>query len=616
MIFTEIELFNIGPWDRTRFEFTNGLNLLSMDQEKPTILQTMRSALSTSQADSNDIQTDGAFGSKIVLKFKLDSKSYTAVKQWSGNMLSHAITLDGSDRRFNLCEFEHSVQWCRLFLELYDKRPVANDHLDTDQGMLLRYQFLLSLMFSGLEIEEVVKKKWQHELFNVSCYDKIEHSVRQLHLAASATLSEFKASRQAAASEQLKFSRFEQELTRIDPEIKRMETLISQLSDHAGADESELQQAEKIHDFILTKKNEIEKIDFELRSYGSLLKNNIAVEFTEDEIVEIDKKRRVYEQILKREESLNQDLFERGQLEKNLRGILNEINQMQITPDKAESSGLNRIDAFRDEVGRIKDALKVYGGIENELDSLKKEKFVYQSSYDKFHVISKLKQIISQNEQKKIRSTVAKLEQDRERLEQELTQMRSSLHEDRYRALLDKVYHKRQQMLEYRKRLDELFAERLDVLVNYEAAKYEMQDLSALEGHIRKQVNHKKYLSLTGEVSRFIQSELFHNRRAEFVQDLDGWSEFVPVAFIQAASKLFSDEGWEYKEIMEEQFTVSQTADFLEMFRLICLHYHVRVESFVLDRPFRGMHDAQPLGGIKDILQHLQIKQFIVFEQN
>lgn len=618
MIFTEIELFNIRQFDRKHFEFNNGFNLLLMDhfQGKSTLLQSMRSVLSTSPADSIGIQKDGTSESKIAMKFKMDSKSYTAVKQWAGKALtSHDITLDGSDHYFNLCDIEDLVHWYRLFLGIYDKRPVADDHADTDHGGFLRYQLFLSLIFPGMEIDDVVQKNWQHEFFNVSCYDKIENGVMQLHLAASAKLSGLKAARQAVANEQINFLRFEQELMKIDPEIKRMETLISQLSDQTGGNESELQQAEKIHDFILTRKNEIEKIDFELRSYGSLLKHNIAGEFTEDEIFEIEKKRRIYEQILTREESLNQKLIERGHLEKNLNGILNEISQMQITPDTMNSSGLNRIDAFKDEVARIKGALKAYGGIENELDSLKKEKFLYKSSYDKFHVISKLKQIISQNEQKKIRSSVEKLEQDRKELELELVEMRSSVHEDRYRELLGKVHQKRQQILEYRKRLDELYAARLDVLGNYEAAKHEMQDLSILEGNIRKQITQKKYLSMAGEVSRFIQDELLNGKRAEFVKYLDGLSGFVSGSFIRLASQLLTEGGWSYKAMLEDQYSGSEIADFIQIFRLICLDYHTRIEATVLDEHSRRILDAKQINRINDILTHFKIRQTIVFEK-
>ena len=619
MIFKEIELFNIRQFDRNRFELRYGINLITLGhlQGKSTLIQSIRSALSTSSIDSLGILKDGTSESKIVMKFEMDSKNFTAVKQWTGGILmQHTVGAEGNDLHFDLCDSAQCLQWAHLFLGIYDKQPVTDAPGEPANVAVNQYQFFLSMIFPGIEIRDLAEKAWQHDFFNMSCYDKIDQGVLQLQLTASSQLTELKMMRQTADSEQKKFLKFEQELNKIDPEIALIETTISQLSSHAESDESELRQAEKINDFILTKKNEIEKIDFELRSYGSLLKNNIAGEFSDDEIREIDKKRLVYEQILKREEALNHKLIERGHLEKNLKGILNEISQFQITLDRAEgSSGLGRIDAFKTEVARIKGALKALEGIESELDSLKKEKFLYQSSYDKFHVINKLKQVISQNEQKKIRSTVEKLEQERNRLNEELEQMRSSVHEDRYRSVFGKVQQKRQQILEYRKRLEELYTGRLEILKDYEGVRQELEDLPALEGNIRKRIYQKKYISMAGEVSRFIRNELLRVRRSEFERHWDALSGSVPESYIQLAVLLLSEDGSSHNLAGDERYTYSEIAEFMQMFRLICLDYRSKLRTVILDEHVRTMLDESQNRRIEDLVEFLKFKQALAFEK-
>lgn len=587
-----------------------------LEGSNSSLIQSLRSVFFASPADPIGILIENTSESKIIVKFEMDSKSYTGHKQWSDNVLTvHHISCDGSGRHFNLCDADQYQLWIHLFLATYDQWPVADVSGNRIQDFMERYQFFMSLIFPGINLDDLLQKTWLHDLYSLSCYDTIEQRVQELQLSASAKLTELKATRQGADSEQKNFVRFEQELKGIDQEITRIETSMTQFLKQAEGDESELRQAEKINDFILTKKNEVEKIDFELRSYASLLKNNIAGEFTEDEILEIDKKSRMYEKILKREESLNQKVIERSHLEKNLSGILNEISRFSIIPGSVGTQvDTGRIDAFKDEVMRIKGALKTYEGIEKELDSLKKEKYLYQPSYDKFHVINKIKQTVSRHEEKKFRLIVEKLEEDRVKLEQELEHMRSSVHEDRYLVLFNKVQQKRQQILEYRKRLDELYSSRLEILRAYEEVKREMLDLSALEGQIRKQIHQKKYLLITGEAARFMQIELLRKRRAEFHEKLKELAVSIPDVYIPLAEMLVYEDGSSRKDMIAERYSYSEIEEFIQIFRAVSMKYATTIGTIIIDEDSNRKLDGSLTRRIDNLLEPMKFNQILAFK--
>jgi hypothetical protein len=263
---------------------------------------------------------------------------------------------------------------------------------------------------------------------------------------------------------------------------------------------------------------------------------------------------------------------------------------------------------------RIKGALKVYEGIEKELDSLKKEKYLYQSSYDKFHVINKIKQTMSRNEEKKLRLIVEKLEEDRVKLEQELEHMRSSVHEDRYLGLFNKVQQKRQQILEYRKRLDELYSSRLEILRAYEEVKREMLDLSALEGHIRKQIHQKKYLLIAGEAARFMQIELQRKRRAEFHEKLKELSVSIPDVYIQLAEMLMYEDGSSLKDMIVERCSHSEIEEFIQIFRAVSMNYATTIGTIIIDEDSGHKLDESSTSRIKDLLEPMKYNQILAFK--
>lgn len=620
MVFKEIDLFHIRSFDQKRLIFNSGFNLIPLghSEGKSTIIESLRSVMSISVTEPAGFFKEGAPHSSIIVKLEIDQIKFILTKQWSDHRLcAHTVNSEESGLSLDLNDSRQALKWVSLFLRHNDKMFDENNSNCQPNLLLKRYDFFSSLVLTGFNISNEADEGWYHTLFNSHFHDYIGQEVPKLQTAAAAQLNELKVTRQIAASRQKIIERYDAELSHIDKEIKRTESIISQLVSNAEADEAELHQAETINDFILTKKNEIEKINFELRSYNSLLNNNIVTEFSEDEIKEIDKKRKTYEQISNREEMLRGKLIERDHLEKNLNGILNEISLCRVVQiTTAELMDKSPLDVYDAEVKKIRETLKNYSTLEHDLEVTKKEKYLYQSSHDKYLVMSKIKQFTSQNEQKKIRTLIETLGQERDVIAKELEQMQASIHDERYRSLQTKVRQVRQQVLEQSKRLEVLYENRMHTLRMFKETAFAGPDLTFLESRIRKQMHLNKYLSVIGEVSQFIQNEMLTKRRdgfLNFVQNLSGILPdfFVPIAeqFVQEHEKFIQKKGM-------DRYSHSQIAEFNLIFRMVCVNYATNCRTVFLDEHYRWLLDPIQTRRIENMLTPLNFTQVIAFDKS
>jgi hypothetical protein len=619
MIFKEIELFNIRQFDHKKFEFTPGFNLIKLGPSggKSTIIESLRAAFTISKEKATLLRKGGFSDHKILVRFEIESTGYTISKEWKDQeLVRHLVESENDGLRFDLTAPDQAERWADLFVKKINGLPVPGSDLNKASVLFQRYQFFLDLLYSGFEMDDLTDESWFYKLFHITSYGYINGEILKMENMASDHLTKLKITRQSVALDQKIVMRFEQELKQTDLEINRIETMVAQLVKNAEGEETELHQAEKVHDFISTIKNEIERIDFELRSYHSLLKNNIAGEFTDDEVTEIDRKRKMYEQLSKREEMLQQNVVERTHLERNLDGILNEIRKCQVASGSAElAPSIKQIEVYETEVKRIGAALKSYQGLEHELETVKKEKQQYQPAFDKFQVMAKLKQVVSQNEQKKIRSAIEKLEQDRESFSKELEQIQSSVQDERYRSLTSNVLQKRQQIIEQRKRMDELVAKRLQSLREFEETVNETPDVTVLESRIRKQLNTKKYLKVIGEVSQFIQGEVLKTQFEEFRSYAGKILRTLPDSYVQILDELMQRAERSHIRELFQRFSHTEMTEFKLLFRLLCLSYVSKEGAVVLDEHYRWLLDSKQISRVESLIEQTKFAQIIAFDK-
>ncbi|KAB2879570.1 hypothetical protein F9K33_08490 [bacterium] len=619
MVFKEIELFNIRQFKHKRIDFRTGFNLIAIGpaQGKSTLTESLRTALSISAVNPPDYFKEETSDSAIHLVVLINRKEYYVKKEWAAQKLKHnVVTSKDGKVTYDLTDSAQATQWVCHFLKLADK--MFNESMETTPVDLLlqRYDVICGLIFPYNYYEKAADSVWLHTLLNIHLYDHINSELNHIQQIASGSLNELKMSRQAAIADRKIVERFEEDLRHTDHQIKQLLSVIDQVSAGAQADEAELRQADKIYEFIVAKKHEIERIDFELRSYNSVLKNEIGHEFTEDEIQEIEKKKKIYEQISLQEESLRKKIVERGHLEKNLNGILNEITQHQISQAPSDTgAGKTKLDTYKSEVKRIRETLKSYSSLEHDMEAAKREKNLYQSSHDKHLVIGKLKQFVSQNEQKNVKFLIEKLEQDRGIIVKELEQMQSTMHEDRYRNLFSKVQQFRQQIIEQRKRIELLYERRLETLRSFEESVSAEPDLMAMESRFRRQVHLKKYLSVITEVAQFIQKDVEESRTAEFQQHILNHASILPDFFLQLAGYVLQFQDKSILQSQVKRYSHSQIAEFNLIFRLLCIDYATHHSGAVLDEHYRWLMDPAQISRIDTLLQHLHFEQCIAFDK-
>ncbi|MBL7996353.1 hypothetical protein JNM05_13365 [bacterium] len=599
--------------------FKTGFNLIAMGpaQGKSTLTESLRTALSISELNPPDYFREGTSDSAVRLVAVINHKEYSIRKEWTGQRVNHhTVRSEDGKLAFDLTDSAQVMRWLLHFLKLADK--MFDESMETMPVNLLsqRYHTICGIMFPDNHDESASHSIRLHTLLNIHLYDHINLELNNIRQIASDSLNEFKMKRQAAIIDRKIVERFEEDLRQTDNQIKQLLAVIDQVSASIQADEADLRQADKIYEFIVAKKHEIEKIDFELRSYNSILKNDIGHEFTDDEIREIEKKKKMYEQISLREESLHKKIVERGHLERNLNGILKEISQYQISQTASDTGvGKTKLDAYTSEVNRIRETLKSYSSLDQDMEAAKRDKNLYQSSHDKHLVIGKLKQFVSQNEQKKVKSLIEKLEQDRDIIVKELEQMQSTVHEDRYRDLFSKVQQFRQQIVELQKRIELLYDKRLETLRNFEENLSAEPDLMAMESKFRRQVHLKKYLSVITEVAQFLQEDLRASRRAEFRQHILRHGPILPDFFVQLVEYVLQFQDKSFLQAQFKRYSHSQIAEFNLIFRLLCIDYATHHSEAVLDEHYRWLLDPVQMSRIDTVLQHLNFGQCIAFDK-
>jgi hypothetical protein len=579
MVLKEITFLNIPPIPNKVFFLNSGLNRIGMEsaQENSVFLECMYSVFSFFSDHTFLPRASDKVKSHLSVRFDMTEKSFRLDKIWEkGELLQHRLTTDDESTELDLLNVNEREAWCRKFLRNYD--TLCSEENTYDQT-ISSYEFLISLLFRKIATPDITSVIWLRQLFDVSDHGSFTQKITHAQNAVSSRIIDLKTVRQRVETYIDTVSRFEHDLAKVDSEINRVSKVIDQLQEEFSALDVEHTQAEKIHEFVIARKHEIEKIDFEIRSYRSVLKNDTSTEFSEDEIAEISEKSKWYEKILKQEELLGQRRIEQSHLEKNLQIILNEIAHQRIDQTQAGSqAALKRIMEFESEICRIKDELKNYHGMDRDEEMIRKEKNLHRSSFEKFNAIKELKQTLNRNEHKHVESAMHTMENEKERLLMELEQMQADLLEDRYRIIRDKVQRKRQQIAEQRMRLETLCDRRLQILREIESAYREEQDLAPIESDIRKQIQIRKYLGIAGEFSDFIQREIIRIRKMEFKAEINKIAGSTSFGYLTTVEDLL-----EKSEIADNSIERESYDEFdLFLFRLACLGYRTKFRTVVL----------------------------------
>ncbi len=602
MVLREITFRNILPFGDGRMVFEYGRHSHTDPDHRSFASQAIHFVFTWPLSDYFR-QVHPKESSYIGLTYENDGHRWIIKKEWKdAEVLVHTVSCEEQDRHYDLKVPDNRLSWMRNFLQAFDKLHGANGVHESEEQWIADYDFITSLMFSPSVLRGIMAGDWWKRLFRIEGFPLMENRIGAAMDAVSGRLVEAKRARQAAESILISVRRLENDLKQCDAEINRAESQIASLQESCDGLETEAMQAGKIQDFITEKKNEIEKLGFEIRGYRSVLQHEAASEFSDEEIREIQEKSKMYEQILKREEAAAQRLIERNHLEKNLRTILNEVRNRKpdgSDPEFDESSA--RMDAFGAEIIRIKEALSAYQGVEQEQEALRKEKDLHRPSFDKFHAMQRMKQILSRTEQKQLMSAIDKLEEQRKSLADELEQMQPSILEDRYRILTDQLRQKRQQIAEQKRRLEELYMRRIKILHDHRLIPADMYDLAAIESRMRHQFQIKNYLILASGASSLVQTELMENRKENFRREMLEWIETAGEMF---PAGLYADIDRSLEEaILRGEPAVLSGDRWDELVRLICLrfrtHYRLYLEHGV---PF-GDSEA-----LSNILGRLEFK--------
>ncbi|MBX7151298.1 hypothetical protein K1X84_06625 [bacterium] len=617
MIFKELRLKNIGPFESYTVTFSAGQSqiVLGNAEGKTTVIHALRSVLCF-DADPQRLLKDGASESSVKLQITFGKKDATIEKKWkAGAVSAWKVSID--DRTMNLLNYDEAVKWKKWWLQQCD-----GDETEPYPEMINdRYAFLTALMFDSSAdlLQSLMKESFVDRCFMTDAYSNAYQHLIGIESHIGEEINKSKLISQERARDSKKIGLLTKEIAQIEIEIQNKETLAHQLEQKLSGEQKDMHQASRIHEFIENKKDELHKIEFELKTYRSIIDNNTLTDLSDEELAEIDEKRKRYENLSKRIIDYEQRLIERAHLEKNLIGLQQELRRFKkaVVPAGEEADddvpSPKQIAVYENESKRIEQKLKSYADLELEIDQLKQERQEFRTAYDQFQVFSKTKKLFSQNDSKKIKSAIQKLDDQKKIIVKELEELQTTVHEDKYAKLLRSSQEMQQQSLEISKHIAELIRRKSTLAVQLQELEKPVNE----EDEARRQISLKRYIKIVQEGLAFLKNRQFEQSRETFIKKL---SSKLPKPYRSSVTGLikilFSPEhSPEAKHATLLQLSQTETLLIGLMLRITMIDQQTKIRTIILDEHHRQLLDAGQTQALHNWLDQCHFEQSISLVQ-
>ncbi|NUM80848.1 hypothetical protein HUU42_08590 [bacterium] len=615
MVFKELKLKNIGPFESHTVIFPAGPAPMAYGnaEGKTTIIHALRSALSFDR-DPERLLKDDAADASVKLSCAFGKKEIFIEKKWkTAAVSSWKVTVE--DRVVNLLKNVEAAGWKKWWLQQCDGEETENEMVDA------RYEFLLNLIFDGSPdfLQRLTDGKTVDHCFMSDAYFVSYQRLIDIESEIGEEVRQSKLVSQERSRDSKKIGLLSKEIGQIESEIQNKETLARQLEQKLSGEQKDMHQASRIHEFIETKKDELHKIEFELKTYRSIIDHNTLTDLSDEELAEIDEKRKRYENLTKRIVDFEQRLIERSHLEKNLIGLQQELRNFkkEAVPAGEESGddvpSPKQIAVYENESKRIEQKLKSYADLESDIEKLKQERQEFRTAYDQFQVFSKTKKLFSQNDSKKIKSSIQKLEDQRTSILKELEELQASAHEDKYSKLLRSSQAMQQQTLEISKQIAELIRRKSTLAVQLQ----ELEKRTNGEDEARRRISLKRYTKIVQEGLLFLRNRQFEQSREAYIKKL---SAKLPKSHrsgaVALAKILFSlDHSSEEKQAVLLQRSQTELLLIGMMLRAAVLDQQTHIKNIILDEHHRQLLDASQVQSLQHWLEQCRFEQSIAFVQ-
>ncbi len=454
MILKHLEVTNIACFDKARWDFREGYHRLALgSQGGATALRSTMMDMLLPKPDQVFRYTRlGSNQSKAKLSMKCGNVSVIIEKQWRHGSISSWSAKYG-DKTAVLMEPNQSRQWQAWFLRQAFIRSLqpTNDpeleewysacvHLILDTGYALLHRcedrdFVLAC--SGFEAEVTVGR-----------------ALQRLYMTSAERSDQLKSEQRREEDEKAVMATDAADLKAVETDMAEVQSLIVRIEERAQKVKQERSQWLRVQKYLDSKRDELRALNTEIEVYSSALQDDGVVDVSGEEFRDLERKSRQYEQITKNMTALQERLIEQRHLQKNIEGLQKEMDELQSQTMDARTQKQIRI--YEGEIKRMSKIIANIHNLNDELAAKEEERSPLLASYRKFTVLSKSHKLLSQNDAKKLRTTLKKAMRQRDVLLQEIGGLEADAAGHGLANAISQEDSLKQQLRELQKRSDEL----------------------------------------------------------------------------------------------------------------------------------------------------------------
>jgi hypothetical protein len=624
MVLQQIELVNIKQFANRKFLFQTGWNEVMLGNlgGKSTLIEALQSVLGMDPTPVTFFKQHTE-ESSVKLDFLLAGNIFSVQKKWERLHVT-SWSAESQNTQYNLLQPEERLQWMKLFLNVNFKAGSCSEF--PDELVELQYHFLVHCIYQPAAslFEQFMQQRFTDALFALIPYAAAAAKLSRLESLASEDLHGLKLHEQKLTEDRNAVEQRRRDADKLEQDIHSLEARIQQLEENQEQLGGEQAQTEHIHEYIAERKNEIEKIEAELRTQKTKLNDNSQGKYSEKEIHELNSKRAVYEDLVRRITDLEQRIIERSHLEKNLAGIQNEIQKLVTKQESVsvhaagehDGAGSDQIALYESEAQRIRDLLAVKSNLDEEVKQLQTEKQAYQVANDRYLMLTRSHQLLTQSDSAKIQSLMEQLEEQKARSLKDLDTLEASVHEERYRArknVLQQTYH---QIAEQKKKLEELTRRQTLLSKTHDGLGTDLNGEGDVKENIRKQITLKRYVAFVGDAVLHLKNTTAVRIRTEFIESLNGHAASTPWPneFIRLIS-ILNDPDKDSRSCALTRFSDTERLRFGVWLHLSMIRFFTSLDCAILDEHLAWMFDHEDLNRIYSTVDKMSLEQIIFFQR-
>ncbi len=621
MVFQQIELINIKQFANRKFLFQTGWNEITLGNlgGKSTVIEAVQAAFSSVSpaAPFFKMHTEET---AVHLDILLKGIIFSVQKRWDRQKPA-AWSAVSHERQYDLLNADERLQWMKFFVQVNFK---TGSEADLPAELIeRRYHFLVQCLYQpAVEwLDRLMERDFRDCLFSAEPYEHVADKLSQLEQTASTDLQRLKLTEQKLILDRKAFDHRRRETEKLDHEIKRTELLMRQLQEHHEQVQAEQAQTESLHEYIAEKKSEIERIEIELTAYQKIRDAQARLHYSDDEIAELNAKRKGYEDLTQRVTDLEQKVIERSHLSKNLAGIQNEIQKLQASRELAavdpgggkDIDSTGQIGLYESEIRRIRALLDGDSDLEERLENLHREKLSYQTANERYLTVTRTEHLLTQEDSKTVENRIEKLLEQLAQGEKNLEELQASVHENRYRDRMNMLQQVSQQILELRKKSEELIQRRSALTRVGETHSSGHEDV---EKQIRQRITLKRYLALMREAMRHLKQTAAEKMNGDFLESLNSHAASTPWPneFIRLIS-IVNDPDAKSREHSLKRFSHTELRRFSLWLHLSMIRIFTSLDCVILDEHLAWMFDHEELNRIYTMADRMSLEQLIFFQR-